>query len=1184
MNQSSMPSPQEREAAFFALAVEKPVTERAAFLQAVCGKDSALRARLEALLAAHDQPDELLATPESATSPAVKATMKIEFADEPPDEAVGQTLGRYKLLEKVGEGGCGVVYVAEQTEPVRRRVALKVIKLGMDTKQVVARFEAERQALAMMDHPNIAKVLDAGTTDVGRPYFVMELVRGIRITDYCDQANLSTKERLDLFIKVCHAIQHAHQKGIIHRDIKPSNILVTLHDGVPVPKVIDFGIAKATEGRLTDNTVYTQLNQFMGTPAYMSPEQAEMSGLDIDTRSDIYSLGVLLYELLAGSTPFDAKDLMSLGIDAMRKTIREKEPVRPSTRFATLQGEALTTTTKRRSADSSRLLHQLKGDLDWIVMKCLEKDRTRRYDTANGLAADLKRHLNNEPVVARPPSAAYKFQKAFRRNKLAFTASAAVAMALLLGFGASIWQAVEATRARQAEKKQAEQARVDRDGALQAQSTAVQQRDLAQQRLYDSLVGEAHSIRTIRPLGFRRPLIDRLQQALAIPTAKKDMDGLRTEVAQCLGYALSFDPVNLIDPPGSFLDVAIDREGTLVAFGTAKGGLVLHETTGGKAIARLEHKMPLVELAFAPDGRSLYGRAQGPGDKGAEATLQTSLLEWRRAGDGSWSLQSERVMPDLRRLVATTQGVIAVFEDASRQEIQLVNTATDRSVGSMPLAPGQPFPAAFDVSADIRFAARLSGSETNQLDSLVEVWDLKANERRTLLFSGLGPVSHLRFSPDSRFLGCTALHGMLAFETARFNPANTYRQYMSSSWTPSWCGDGTTLAIPVSQESGVQLFSVTSGAEATRLATQHQVKEVRSSLDGTVLLAVHYTGPILVIRLGGTRERLHLAGHVGGATVVEFSPDGRRIASTGKDGVIRIWDFLTGKLLKAWQGQDKQAAGQGQTVAFSPDGRWLASGNYINNQVLVWALEDGRQVLALEGRPRAGATWTCAFSPDGRTLVAAGEGLRAWELASGTADATKPPLEARELFHDSGQTRNLQFHPTGKWIAFQGTIRRDGHDLVGTFLRGLEPGNKTELVNSHAFAVQTFGIDGDGRHLLSMDRNHNLIVSSVESRQTVRNLSTLTMGESASTYVGNFRVSPDGSKVAVANHNGRGVNIHDLASGQRLYTLPDDPASIWWLAWHPNGRHLAVARTEGDISLWNLSEVEALLAKVGLAP
>jgi len=365
----------------------------------------------------------------------------------PLSEQPGDRIGRYKLLEQIGQGGFGVVYAAQQEEPVRRRVALKVIKLGMDTKEVIGRFEAERQALALMEHPNIAKVLDAGATAGGRPYFVMEMVKGERITDYCDKHNLTTRQRLDLFIQVCHAIQHAHQKGIIHRDIKPSNILVSMHDGVPIPKVIDFGIAKATQQRLTENTVYTSLEQIIGTPAYMSPEQAEMTGLDIDTRSDIYSLGVLLYELLTGKTPFDAKKLLSYGIEEMRRAIREYEPRRPSTRLTTMEEGELTTTARRRQTDAPKLVHLLRGDLDWIVMKCLEKDRTRRYETANGLAMDVKRHLENEPVVARPPSTAYRLQKSWRRNKTAFTAAALIVVVLLAATGISVWQAIRAKRA-----------------------------------------------------------------------------------------------------------------------------------------------------------------------------------------------------------------------------------------------------------------------------------------------------------------------------------------------------------------------------------------------------------------------------------------------------------------------------------------------------------------------------------------------------------------------------------------------------------------------------------------------------------------------------------------------------------------------------------------------------------------
>jgi eukaryotic-like serine/threonine-protein kinase len=361
-------------------------------------------------------------------------TITINSAYVSSRERVGERIDRYRLVEQIGEGGIGSVYVAEQVAPIKRMVALKIIKLGMDTRQVIGRFEAERQTLALMDHPNIAKLLDAGATDRGRPYFVMELVRGIKITDYSDQNNLSTEERIKLFIQVCAAVEHAHQKGIIHRDIKPSNILVTHQNGVPVPKVLDFGIAKATDNqRLSDETVYTAIEQFIGTPAYMSPEQAGMSGLDIDTRSDIYALGVLLYELLTGTTPLDGRRLLESGFDEIRHVIREEDPPRPSARLSTLPVSEQISAATHRHCDPPKLIRQVRGDLDWIVMKCLEKDRTRRYETASGLGRDLERYLDNEQILARPPSTAYRLKKVLQRNKLLFTAASAIALALVLG-------------------------------------------------------------------------------------------------------------------------------------------------------------------------------------------------------------------------------------------------------------------------------------------------------------------------------------------------------------------------------------------------------------------------------------------------------------------------------------------------------------------------------------------------------------------------------------------------------------------------------------------------------------------------------------------------------------------------------------------------------------------------------
>jgi serine/threonine protein kinase len=436
-------------------AIEIPSPDdRRAYLDRACGGDPALRERVERLIANHFR-----AGGEFLKPPAPRPVVTID--EVPAPERLGTFIGPYKLLEQIGEGGFGVVFLAEQQLPVRRKVALKIIKPGMDTRQVIARFEAERQALALMDHPHIAQIHDGGTTPDGRPFFVMELVKGIPITDYCDQCRLTTRERLDLFLSVCQAVQHAHQKGVIHRDLKPSNVLVAIPDGQPMVKVIDFGMAKAINQRLSEHTVQTGFHQLIGTPLYMSPEQAEMSPLDVDTRADIYALGVLLYELLTGTTPFEKERLSKASYDELRRIIREEEPPRPSARLSTLQ-DKLTSVAAQRRIEPRQLLRTVKGDLDWIVLKALEKDRNRRYETANAFALDVQRYLADEPVEARPPTLGYRLGKAVRKHKVGLSVACAFVLLLAAGLAASVWQAA---RARQAEGLM----QLERDRALDAQ-------------------------------------------------------------------------------------------------------------------------------------------------------------------------------------------------------------------------------------------------------------------------------------------------------------------------------------------------------------------------------------------------------------------------------------------------------------------------------------------------------------------------------------------------------------------------------------------------------------------------------------------------------------------------------------------------------------------------------------------
>ena len=633
--------------------------ERARFLDEVCGADAVLRGRVEKLLRAHEEAGGFFSEP-SKVPPSAHATGTIAL---PLTEKPGDKIGRYKVLQLIGEGGCGVVYMAEQQEPVRRRVALKVIKPGMDTKQVIARFEAERQALALMDHPNIAKVLDAGATETGRPYFVMELVRGTRITEFCDENKLSTEDRLELFIQVCQAVQHAHQKGVIHRDIKPSNILVTINDpdASGCPKVIDFGIAKATAGRLTDQTLFTAFEQFIGTPAYMSPEQAMMTSVDIDTRSDIYSLGVLLYELLTSRTPFDQKELLAAGLDETRRIIQEDKPPRPSTRLSTMAADSLTTAARDRQTDAPTLLHLVRGDLDWIVMKCLEKDRARRYATANGLARDIERHLNCEPVIARPPSRLYEFQKTVRRHKVEFAAAGAVIIALAIGLGISMWTLAKERRTRE---------------------RAVAAERETERQLYTALLEQAHARVQSRELGQRVRTLDAIRRAAAISNSAE----LRREAFA----ALALPDLRFKHQMTTHQDVVeLDPRFEQIALGHGEGPVEIRATADQRLIATLPASTNRVALSaeWSRDSRFLAVTAEddrrnlGCGQRPAHLVAQRLICT-----DRSHSIQHNH----------------AFYQFAARSEVTIRDLERDLEMNHFKVG-GEPLDLQFSDDGD-RFA------------------------------------------------------------------------------------------------------------------------------------------------------------------------------------------------------------------------------------------------------------------------------------------------------------------------------------------------------------------------------------------------------------------------------------------------------------------------------------------------
>ena len=1085
--------------------------------------------------------------------PPLQETIAAQLPPVPqgrPPHKDPEQIGQYRILGKIGEGGMGVVYNAEQREPVRRVVALKVIKLGMDTKEVVARFEAERQALALMSHPNVAKVFEAGMTESGRPFFAMELVPGLPITRYCDDEKLNIRQRLELFVQVCQAVQHAHQKGIIHRDLKPSNILVQLIDGKPLPKVIDFGVAKATNQALTQHTLYTQSGTLLGTPEYMSPEQAMTGGLDVDTRTDIYSLGVILYELLSGSLPFESKTLRSAGLEGMARMLKETDPPRLSTRLSTAGAEsdgaegALSRIAKARRSDLPALRRELRGDLDWIVLKAMEKERGRRYETANGLAMDIRRHLDVEPVLARSPTTMYRLRKLVRRNRLAFVGAAGFVLALLLGLAVSTSLFMRESAARhRAVIAEHEQGRL-RQEAQSAQAKAQEQELAARQRAYASDMNLVQQALAVNNLGRAQDLLNR-----QIPRpGEQDLRGWEWRYL----WQLSRSDASgvLCQRAHEIWSLAVSHDGSLAAVGERQGGaLSIWDLRTRQLLATPPAGDGIVTAAFSPTGSLLaYSTVTGS----ASLHPHFCLFLWNaqtRQTVAQIPLDGPCLWPafaaDGRALALSTPSQTVLVEIPSGRKLAAHGGAAENF--------GPAF--AFAVTSDMTLAA------CGAPGGVIRVIDLATGKERWSANGGDSYVMALAFSPDGKVLASGVGYvepSIRLWDAASGKPIGQLNGHRAWVGSVVFWPDGKTLAS-ASADQTIRVWDISKGVESppSRVLRGHRLEVWRLALlpDNRTLVSGCKDGSVYLwdtTLSGHDRTRITIAE----ITNWGFSPDGDSVIVVDSHGRVTRWH---GPDLRESQPLIQIGAGPVAT-AISQDCRLIATGPPASD-VRVW-------------------------DPAARGLFPAGD-VSVWDLTNGRLlheiRSSRPLVPSMFVGHDHGlilyHQRDYTFHhwdltswkeirawrcaadlastvvtPDERWcltLGFQGASAL--HDLTnGT---DIDPG--VGILQSQGAALSP-----DGRLLAASSA---LGFTKLLEFPTLRELVTL---RGFLLGVHSVAFSHDGKRLAAASNASEAIKLWDVDSRQELLTIEGAGSLFQITAFSPDGNTLGSLSRQGQLQIW----------------